>query len=202
MKFLSGLLVLFILSSFVPVKEPVLIHRFIVQPSSTLAIDGSTNVNSFQCGISSYIGTDTLILQEGKASQKPIFLRGRVALKASYFDCGMNVMTKDFNQTIKAKQYPHIVIDFKSFERAPDYTRGVEKFKGTMNISLGGTTKQFVVDCTIKPQSSGLIHLSGFRTFLFSDFNLQPPEKMMGLIRIQEELTVRFNLVLLLDKNS
>lgn len=202
MKSLTGILVLFILSSFVPAKEPVLIHRFIVQPSSTLAIDGSTNVNAFRCAISSYIGTDTLILQEGKALQKPIFLRGRVALKASYFDCGMNMMTKDFNHTIKSTEYPHIIIDFKSFERAPDYKREEEKFRGTMNISLGGTTKQFVVDCTIKPKSSELIHLSGERTFLFSDFNLQPPEKMLGLIRLQQELTVRFNLVLLLDKNS
>jgi hypothetical protein len=201
MKSLFGILVLFILSSFVPVKDPILIHRFIVQPSSMLAIDGSTNVNSFRCGIASYTGTDTLILQEGKASQKPTFLRGRVALKASHFDCGMNVMTNDFNHTIKAKEYPYIVIDFKSFERAPDYRREVEKFKGTMNISLAGTTKQFSVDCTIKPQSSEVIHLSGARTFLFSDFNLQPPEKMLGLIRLHQELTVRFNLVLLLDKN-
>jgi hypothetical protein len=34
-------------------------------------------------------------------------------------------MTRDFNETIKAKEYPFIVIDFKSFERVPDYyTKG------------------------------------------------------------------------------
>lgn len=183
-------------------NTPALIHRFIVQPTSTLTIDGSTNVNSFRCGINQYTGKDTLVLQEGSPLRKPIFLKGSVALKASNVDCGMAVMTKDFNETIKAKEHPHIIINFKSFERLPNYKRGEEKFKGTMTISLGGTVRQFDVDCTIQPQASGLIHLRGGRTFLFSDFNLHPPDKMMGLIRIQQELNVQFNLVLLLDTNS
>ena len=203
MKLLSGLLFFLIACAFAPTGEnPVLLHRFIVLPSSTLTIDGSTNVNSFRCGISKYIGNDTLILQEGKTIRKPIFLKGRVALKASQFDCGMQVMTKDFNETIKSKEHPYIIIDFKSFERVPNYAKGEEKFKGTMTISLGGTTKQFSVDCSIQPTSSGLIHLKGGRKFMFSDFNLTPPEKMMGLIRIEQELTVHFNLVLQLDGNT
>ena len=203
MKTLTGLFILFITCAFTSGKEsPVLLHRFIVLPASTLTIDGSTNVNSFRCGISQYVGNDTLILQEGKTIRKPIFLKGRVALKASQFDCGMHVMTKDFNETIKAKEHPYIVIDFKSFERVPNYTKGEEKFKGTLTISLGGTTKQFSVDCSIQPNASGLIHLKGGRKFLFSDFNLTPPEKMMGLIRIEQELKVQFNLVLQLDSNT
>lgn len=181
---------------------PFLTHRFIVQPTSTLTIDGSTNVNTFRCGIDHYTGKDTLVLQEGSPLRKPIFLKGSVSLKASTVDCGMSVMTKDFNQTIKAKEYPHIIITFKSFERLPNYKQGEENFKGTMTISLGGTTKQFDVDCMIHPKSSGYFHLSGGRKFLFSDFNLHPPDKMMGLIKIQQELLVQFNLVLLLDANS
>ncbi len=62
---------------------PALLHRFIVLPASTLFIDGSTNVNTFRCGISKYVGSDTLKLQEGKTLCKPIFLRGKLALKAS-----------------------------------------------------------------------------------------------------------------------
>lgn len=193
---------LFFLSFSKEESMPFLTHRFIVQPSSTLMIDGSTNVNTFRCGIYQYIGKDTLILQEGVPLKKPTFLKGAVSLKAANVDCGMALMTKDFNQTIRAKEYPYIIINFKSFERLPNYTQEKEKFKGTMTISLGGTTKQVQVDCTIQATSSGYFHLSGGRKFLFSDFNLQPPEKMMGLIKIQQELQVNFNLVLLLDTNS
>lgn len=181
---------------------PYLTHRFIVQPSSTLTIDGKTNVNTFRCGITQYSGTDTLVIQEGSPLRKPLFVKGKVSLQASRFDCGMQMMTHDFNTTLKSKQYPYIVIDFKSFERLPDYNKTEDKFNGTMTISLGGVTKVVDVICSIKTKPTGHIHLSGGRPFLFSDFNLEPPDKMMGLIKIQQELMVQFNLVLLLDNNG
>lgn len=181
---------------------PYLVHRLIVQPNSTLTIDGKTNVNTFRCGITQYSGRDTLILHEGSPLRKPVFIKGKVSLQASRFDCGMQMMTHDFNTTLKSKQYPYIVIDFKSFERLPDYSKAEDKFNGTMTISLGGVTKVVDVVCSIKTKPSGHIHLSGGRPFLFSDFNLHPPDKMMGLIKIQQELMVQFNLVLLLDNNG
>lgn len=203
MKFvLIGCLILLCFSFRHTEEKILLIHRFIVQPQSELFIDGKTNVNSFRCGIARYPGKDTLVLQEGGPLRRPVFLKGSVHLPASHFDCGMQVMTKDFGTTIKAKEHPFIIITFKTFERLPNYKLKTDKFKGTMTISLGGSSNVFDVDCTIEVKPSGHIHLSGGRNFLFSDFNLVPPEKMMGLIRIQQELTVSFNLVLLLDTNS
>ncbi len=176
-----------------------LIHCLIVQKDSKLIISGKTNVNSFHCVIPNYFGSDTLVLQEGGKNKKPVFIKGSVALQASLFDCGLQMMTHDLMNTIKAKEYPNIVITFKSFERLPKYNLKEEKFKGVITISLAGTSKQFDVKCAIEAKPSGLIYLSGGRQFLFSDFNLEPPQKMMGMIKTQEELDVNFNLVLRLD---
>jgi hypothetical protein len=179
-----------------------LIHRFIVLPDSKLVINGKTNINSFRCGIDQYVGRDTLVLQEGGVLKKHIFLKGSVYLHAANFDCGMDMMTKDMMTTIKAKDYPQIVITFLSFKRLPNYKVREDKFEGMMTISLGGITKEFEVNCMIQPKPSGLIHLSGGRQFLFSDFNLEPPDKMMGMIKIQQQINVSFNLVLRLDTDA
>src|SRR6187431_25257 len=98
-------------------ERDYLVHRLIVQKESKLIIHGKTNVNAFHCSIPKYLGSDTLILQEGGLSKKPVFLKGSVALQTSLFDCGMPVMTNDLKNTIKAKEHPNIVITFKSFER-------------------------------------------------------------------------------------
>ena len=179
-----------------------LVHRLIVQKDSRLIINGRTNVSLFHCQIPNYTGNDTLILQEGGRSKKPVFLKGSVALQTSLFDCGLPLMTYDLKNTIKEKEHPNIVITFKSFERLPKYNLKEEKFKGVMTISLAGVSKQFEVDCVIEAKPSGLINLSGGRQFLFSDFNLEPPKKMMGMIRTQEEINVSFNLVLRLDSDQ
>jgi hypothetical protein len=128
-------------------------------------------------------------------------VKGSVTLDASSFDCGIALMTSDFRKTIKSKTYPAIVIDFISFERTPSYAYGEEKFKGIINISLGGVTKLFEMNCTIEAKPSGLIHLKGGRDFTFSDFNLQAPKHMMGLVKVEQGLNVNFHLVLKLDTN-
>jgi YceI-like domain. len=185
-----------------PKEEPALLrHHFIVLPASKLTIHGKTNVNSFKCSITQYCGRDTLVLQEG-GNSRPVFIKGYVGLEAAGFDCGMAMMTSDFTKTIRAKEYPMIGIDFKSFEKVPSYACKEEKFKGIMAIHLSGETKIFEVDCTLETQPSGLIHLKGARSFTFSDFKLVPPKRMMGMVTVQENLDVSFHLVLKLDPNS
>ena len=201
MKFIPALL-LFLISSAFLLSDAPLVHRLIVLPASKLSIDGKTNVNSFTCSIAKYTGTDTLVLQEGGKKIRPVFVKGSVGLDASKFDCGMAIMTSDFRKTVKSDKYPAIVIDFISFERAPNYAQGEEKFKGILNISLAGVTKLFDVDCTIETKTNGMIHLKGGRGFTFADFGLKPPSRMMGTIKVKEELIVKFHLVLMLDPNS
>jgi hypothetical protein len=142
------------------------------------------------------------VLREGGPGIRPVFEKGYVGLDASAFNCGMQLMTNDFGKTIKAKEYPSIVIDFISFERVPVYGCTEERFKGKLKISLGGVTNAFDVDCTIEAKSNGLIHLKGGRNFVFSDFRLQAPTRMMGMVKVEEALDVNFHLVLKLDPNS
>lgn len=184
-----------------PRERGVLVHRLIVQPSSKLIIDGKTNINSFRCAITQYCGRDTLELREG-LGRKPVFTKGYVGLEASRFDCGMQVMTQDFWETVNSRKYPIVSIEFISFEKIPRFDCGAQVFQGALKISLSGVTREYDVNCTIETEETGLIHLKGGRVFTFSDFNLEPPVKMMGLIKVQEKLEVNFHLVLLLDTTA
>ncbi len=201
MKVLVAAIVLFCSSAFFSINA-TLVHRLIVLPTSKLSIDGKTNINSFTCAIAQYCGTDTLVLHEGGRNTRPVFVKGSVGLDASTFDCGMAIMTSDFRNTIKSNEYPAIVIDFISFERTPSYAQKKEKFKGILKISLAGITRLFEVDCSIEAKPNGQIHLMGGRGFTFSDFGLVAPSRMMGTIKVQDDLNVTFHLVLMLDPNS
>lgn len=177
-----------------------LVHRLIVQPSSTLCINGTTNINSYECAVAKYTGNDTLVLHEGGRNIRPVFVKGAVALDASSCDCGIPLMTSDFRKAINSKEHPAIVIDFISFERMPVYGNVPDKFKGILKISLAGVTKLFEVNCTIDATTGGIIHLIGTRVFNFSDFGITPPTRMLGAVRVSESLTVSFHLQLKLDQ--
>src|SRR5436190_13460656 len=184
------------------VETPVIVHRLIVQPTSTVNIEGSTNVNRYNCTISRYTGSDTLVIHEGGQNVRPVFVNGEVKLNAASFDCGIALMTSDFHKAINSKIYPSIVIDFISFEKIPAYTPAPEKFRGILKISLAGVTKLFEVNCAIEVDEKEIIHLTGSRNFHFSDFRLTPPTRMLGAVKVKEELRVSFHLRLMLDPNS
>lgn len=176
-----------------------LIHRFIVLPTSTLNVTGKTNVNSFTCS-TTYCRKDSLVLREGRG--KSMFEKGLVSLDTTAFSCGMQVRTNDFNRTIKSKEHPTISIEFLSFERVPVYACKEEHLKGQMKISLGGVTKTFTVNCTLEMTNQGVVRLNGERAFTFSDFNLEAPSRMLGMVKVHDTLTVNFRLMLQLDPNA
>lgn len=183
------------MSASAPDQDKDTIYRLVVHPTSSITIAGSTNVNKYQCVIGKYTGSDTLLLtaERGKGAY---FKKGLVKLEASRFDCEKNVITKDFAETIQATKYPYITINFTSFERAPEFEESEEPFKGKLNITLGNVSVPCEVRCRIVKDKNNLIHLKGWHLFKFSDFKLEAPTKMMGLIKVEEMITVDFHLVL------
>lgn len=171
------------------------VYRLAVQASSTISVDGKTNVNKFQCGIARYEGTDTLVFM-GEQGHGVAFSRGEVKLNASTFDCGMRVMTKDFGKTIKSEEFPYIVIEFITFEKVPKFKSKEQLYRGTIGISLAGARAPVDVTCSFRKDEHGYIHLIGSHNFTFSDFKLKPPTRMMGAVKVDENLVVNFHLVL------
>ncbi len=187
--------VLLSVTGFAQPDEKDIIHTLAVHSLSTLSISGKSNVNKYECVIAQYTGSDTLLLkaERGKGAY---FTKGLVNLEAAKFDCGMGIITRDFVGTIDADQYPFIIIEFISFERMPQYEMTEEKFTGKLTITLAHATKPFEIRCSIVKGEDGFIHLKGNHKVKFSDFNLKPPTKMMGTIKADEKLNIRFHLVL------
>ena len=70
-----------------------------------------------------------------------------------------------------------------------------KRIRGVVDIELAGQTKRIDLWFDVSHQASGrLLHLSGQKELLFSDFKLDPPKKMAGMIKINEELKVNVDL--------
>lgn len=166
-----------------------------MQPTSTLTIDGKTNVNTFQCTYAQYAGADTLVFKRDQG-HGVYFLKGDIRLQASGFDCGKKLMTNDFQKVIKAKEFPQFIIELVSFEKMPEYSSVERKYKGAMKVFLAGETSSTNVECTFRKDKAGFIHLTGSQEFTFSDFNMTPPTRLMGAIKVENKIMVRFHWVL------
>lgn len=165
--------------------------RWVISESSSLSVNGSTNINKFSCEIPTYDQTDTLTMIKGKSE---IVLTGDIGLKIQSFDCHNSMMTRDLRKTLKEKQFPRLHIHFLSLSEFPQLTTEPKQITGWVNIELAGATKQFEINYQVSIDDQKVIHLLGSRNIDFSDFNLIPPRKLGGMIKTNDRLTVAFHL--------
>jgi hypothetical protein len=162
-------------------------------PGSSLAVNGSTNINTFQCEITNYSLPDTLACSRTAARGQVLPMNGRLQLDIQSFDCHNKMMTNDLRKTLKAKTYPHLSIRFISINSFPDF-KNPTRITGVVDIDLAGVTKRFEINYLFTVGSGQMVHLKGDRMINFSDFNLSPPSKLGGIIKAKDELSVEFKL--------
>lgn len=163
-----------------------------VTGKSRLEISGTTNINDFHCLSVNYMGQD--IMEEScLPSDNKSSLSGEIIMKSVGFDCHNSMLTKDFAKTIKANEYPEIGIRFISLEPGQSNT---DLLFGDVEIALAGKLRMYRVSCVIKNENDQRKHLEGSCTFRFSDFDLEPPSKLFGVIRVKDTVSVDFHLKL------
>ncbi|MRX46251.1 YceI family protein [Pedobacter puniceum] len=165
--------------------------KWVIYKACSLKVNGSTNVNKFDCVINSYYKPDTLCFIQN-SQQEPVRMTGAMKLDINSFDCHNPMMTADLRKTLKAKQFPKLIIKFISLSKYPQL-KG-QQITGLVQIELAGVSKKFQVDYQLIPSGANALQLKGLKEIKFSDFNIEPPRKIGGMIKTNDELDIEFNL--------
>lgn len=189
---LSLLFFLVLFSGFNQQMSKPYFTKWVIDKACFLKVEGSTNINKFSCIIPDYTEPDTLTIYKSKANE-PLKISGSMVLNVQDFDCHNPIMTKDLRKTLKAKEFPKLIIRFINLSRYPDHHQA-DKVNGAVTIELAGVTKRFDIDYKIIPIGNNSLTLIGTRPLNFSDFNIVPPRKIGGMIHTNNELNVVFNL--------
>ncbi len=166
---------------------------WIIDAKSQLTIHGSTNINNFACKIDCYTGSDTLQFIKNYTSREIQFSQNRMSIPIGSFDCGTKQISKDFRKTLKSETYPQLDINFRSLQNLTVANNSC--INGIVDITLAGVTARYNIRYHIT-LNKNIILLKGTQHVNFSDFNLEAPEKLKGLIKVNEALKVEFNFVL------
>jgi hypothetical protein len=169
--------------------------KWVVNENSSLAVNGSTNINKFSCEIPSCDKIDTLTISTGKNS-KDVELSGDVVLSIKSFDCHSSAMTHELRKTLKESEFPNLRITFLSLNKLPNLSLRPEPITGLVDIDIAGVRKRFEVSYQITESAQKVIQLVGTRDINFSDFTLVPPRKLGGMIQTKDKLSVEFRLMM------
>jgi hypothetical protein len=166
---------------------------WVVQPESSIRIHGSTSVNRFICRLEAIPQNDTLSFHEGTRPGHLMFQRSTVRVPLAPFTCPNRMIKRDFMETLRAAMYPHITLNFHDLQLHPSPARwAYEPVHGTVDIGIAQVTRTYYLRFDLEIYGRQSIVLSGRQVLRLSDFKLQPPSKIMGLINLADEVEVEF----------
>lgn len=177
-------------STFVPLNE------------SRLWIEGSSNVNQFECQAEEYAGEATLPETENDNISTPVtttneLLSIKIDIQVDSIECGKRKMNQDLQKALKAEQYPEITFLFQEANVLKEPDQAEDSFQLEVNglLTVAGTTKEisFITEAYYTGQNR--VRARGGTTINMTDYGVTPPTALMGLIRANEELTVNFDLI-------
>lgn len=187
------LILLMMLSSAVSMGQSRVVHQFNVLSSSSLRINGSSNVNKFCCSLEHGVGMKKLKATVSAANK--VELDGVINVKVRDIDCGKRLMNRDFRRTLKADEYPDLSIGFISLSADP-FQGSNKQVTGRIVVELAGQRKEFQLAMKIAKVDGNTYKLTGAEVFQFADFKLIPPDKLGGLIKVRDSFDVSFILML------
>ena len=204
--FLSIFIFLLFSSAFSPFLPSE--YHYLIETDSQLVITGSSNVNEFTCNCSCEhdFTQNTLEIASRPEGNCFDFTNASIQLTTANLNCGHKVMNKDLYETLKYKQYPHIYITLLQAE-TPAQQRFISLNKwlninAITRITIAGKDKAVHFPIEGRKLDASRYHFKGEVSLKMTDFGLDPPKAMLGLIQVNDEITIHLNLIVRMLEES
>jgi polyisoprenoid-binding protein YceI len=171
-------------------------EQLALQPTSKLWVEGTSSIRSFSCQAGEVKATveasgsnAVARLMTGEKAVESV----NVVVPSEKLDCGNGTMNEHMRKAIKAEEAPTIAFHVTSYDMTKEANGVAGKLTGT--LSLGGKTKTITVPAT-GVMESGALHVTGSYPLAMSDYDLKAPSLMFGRIKVRDQVTVKFDLLL------
>lgn len=150
-----------------------------------VSIKGSSNVNEFEL-----INTNPSVQETSEALSRN-GISQKIQIKVDGFTGPNERMIEDFKEMMEAKKHPFITIRIEQKELADfDETTGLTNFK--TEIEIAGVSHEYIVPCRVESNLDGGYELDGSFELKLTDFEIEPPQKLMGLVKVKNKVFVNF----------
>ncbi|MBL7471302.1 hypothetical protein [Robertkochia sediminum] len=180
--FLAGILLSF--SASVPEVADTAIR---IKDSSSLNIIGKTNVHTFTCKYDVAELTEPVKVDYTATGDAMVFGSAVLRLRNENFDCGGRGINNDFNKLLKTPVYPEVILGLQKIVAHPHID---DNYIASVALSIAGTTRHY--DLFLKVTGQDNMEIKGVMEIKLPDFGLEPPQRALGMIKVQENLVIEF----------
>ena len=171
--------------------------RYTILKSSKLLLKGTTNVNTFSCLCEDRFPPQTLEVES--AGKQTKFRNARLKMTTRKFNCQNTKMERDLYKALQAGEYPFISVELLETSYDPEHFKNGNadrwsEVQAKVKLTITNVSKEQIIDAKAKSAGSNKIALRGEKSLKMSEFGIEPPEALFGLIKVDDLITFHFDL--------
>ena len=143
--------------------------------------------------LSGTIIVDSLLFVEGKGTPSKPFHHVEITIAVNKMLSGNEKLDNNLYDALKADDHPDI-----TYQITDDSVISAAKDSLTVRVAgkLAVAGKEKVIDMivTVRKNQDGTLSIKGNKELLMTDFDVDPPSMMLGLLKTDNTVVIHFNL--------
>ncbi len=159
-----------------------------------VTIRGKTNINQFSFNYDTnhitYFNGNDHEKYSGYSKQMV-----KIDLPVKAFDSNNPTMNQDFYALMKSSEFPEITVGIPRSQLEKMFINRSKELL-IFYIKMAGMEKVVTGDYSYTLSSPGKLNLEGVMHLQLDDFSLDPPQKMLGLVQVDNTIFINFDILL------
>lgn len=179
--------------------------RYTVLRSSKLFLKGTSNVNAFTCNCEDRFPAQTFQVENGGKHAR--FSNVRLRMRTRKFNCQNGKIDRDMHKALKADAYDFITIELLETWYNPEQLKNAGNnqwfaVKAKVKLTITDVTKEQFIEAEAKKTAENQFTLRGEKSLKMTEYGIDPPGALFGLIKVNDLITFHFNLDISLEDFS
>lgn len=170
-----------------------------VHPKSRFWIQGKASSINFTCRVGRVDGRAEIPPARTTRAVSQTNRRPEVVVRVPVmaFDCGNSRMTKDLQEALRMASYPEIRFELvhATVEKGSDRPDEWYTVHALGALTIAGTKRLVQVQAEGRALDRHRFQMRGCKPIRMTYFNIEPPTRALGLIKVKNRVVVQFDLL-------
>jgi hypothetical protein len=176
-----------------PTPLELVIH---IEEGSRLFLEGTSNINSFECLCKDQFGARTAKASVDEGGRRVTFTNTSLALKTQTLDCDNSKINRDLCAALRADEYPNITITLhEAIVEGGLNEDGWADITATATLTITDQSRKLPLSVKGKRLSGNRFRFVSVKELMMTDFGIEPPTALFGLIKVRDKIKINFDLI-------
>ena len=178
--------------------------RLVLAPESRLWLEGTSNVHDWSCDagtIEAELQVRTPDAMPAGSTLPDAIDHVTVDVPVAEIDCGNGTMEGKLRDALEAEEHPEITFRMDDYAIIPDSADPTKMLVGAQGtLTVAGVEQPIQLSVLGQDTGAGGLRITGSAQIMMTRFDIEPPTAMFGLLKTDERVLVRFDLVTSYDQ--